>query len=486
MDKSAAGGLSVIVVGASGDLARRKIIPALFALYCQELIPRPFRLMGFARTPMTDEAFRGLIGEHLTCRYVPGERCADRMAEFLGCCHYQDGRYDSADSILNLYQALRAREGAGSANRLFYLAVPPAVFLEVARAIGDAGLVECGGGEGWSRVVIEKPFGRDRVTSDDLVEKMGRVFREDQTFRIDHYLGKEIVQNLMVLRFANLFFEPVWNRMFIDRVTISWSEEQGIGSRAGYFDGYGILRDVMQNHLLQILALMAMEEPSHYNAHAIRDEKVRLLQCIPPLALEDVVIGQYGATERNGRTWPGYRQEPQVPRDSRTPTYAAVRLKIQNRRWEGVPFLLTAGKAMASRSNEIRVRFRPVPRNIFCGPDGACLEPNELVIRIQPDEGLVLRIMNKVPGLGMELGATDLNLRYAAAFPAQIPDAYERLLLDVIEGDRSLFIRADELAAAWDIFTPVLRELETRGVEPEPYAVGSAGPEGPALARLFR
>lgn len=474
--------LSIVIIGASGDLARRKIVPALFALYCQDLIPKPFRVFGFARTPMSHEAFRQMIGEHLTCRYVPNSRCEDRMAEFLGCCFYQDGRYDSSESVLDLYRLMREQEGPVRVNRMFYLAVPPVVFLDVARALGNAGLVECGGREGWSRMVIEKPFGRDRISSDVLVEEMGKVFREDQTFRIDHYLGKEVVQNLMVLRFANLFFEPVWNRMFIERVSIDWSEEQGIGSRSGYFDRYGIIRDVMQNHLLQILALMAMDEPTRYEAHAIRDEKVRLLRSIPPLTLRDVVIGQYTATERNGRTLPGYRQEADVPAESRTPTYAVARLKIQNRRWEGVPFVMTAGKALADRNNEIRVRFRAVPRNIFCGPDGTCLAPNELVIRIQPDEGLVLRLMNKVPGLVMDLAPTELNLRYAAAFPAQIPDAYECLLLDVIQGDRSLFIRSDELAAAWDIFTPVLRELEQRRVEPLPYAIGSRGPEASGLS----
>jgi len=469
--------LSIVIIGASGDLARRKIIPALFALYCQNLIPDSFRIFGFARTAMTHEAFRQMAREHLTCRYVPNSRCEDRMAEFLGRCFYQNGQYDSADSILDLYRALQAEEGPGRVNRMFYLAVPPTVFLDVARAIGNAGLVECGGGEGWSRVVIEKPVGRDRATSDILVEEMGKVFREEQTYRIDHYLGKEIVQNLMVLRFANLFFEPVWNRAFIERVSISWAENQGIGSRGGYFDGYGIIRDVMQNHLLQILALMAMDAPAQYTAHAVGDEKVRLLRSIPPLTPEDVVMGQYVATEREGRTLAGYRQEAQVPPDSRTPTYAAVRLKIQNRRWEGVPFVMTAGKALAGWSNEIRVRFRAVSRNIFCGPNGTCLEPNELVIRIQPDEGLVLRLMNKVPGLAMELAPTELNLHYAAAFSVQIPDAYECLLLDVLKGDRSLFIRADELAAAWDIFTPVLHTLEELKVEPLPYAIGSEGPE---------
>lgn len=474
--------LSIIVIGASGDLAQKKILPALFALHAQGLIPEPYRIFGFARTPMTHAEFRLKTAEHLTCRYVPHSSCHERMDEFLGRCYYQAGRYDSPDGFLDLYSLMTEQERQPFANRLYYMAIPPAVFLDVAHALGNAGLVSCGAEPGWSRLVIEKPFGHDRASSDTLVAEMTRVFQEEQTFRIDHYLGKEVVQNLMVLRFANLIFEPLWNRLFIDHVQINWAEEQGIEGRGGYFDRYGIIRDVMQNHLLQIMALFAMEEPAAMNAHAIRDEKVRLLRSVAPLTRADLVIGQYDAGSWKGLGYKGYRQEAQVPPDSRTPTFALARLQVRNRRWEGVPFLIRAGKAMGIRQNEVRVSFREIPRNMFAGTTGtsALPAPNELVVRIQPDEGVVLKIVNKVPGLGMQLASTELNLNYAATFSGVIPDAYETLLLDVLRGDRSLFIRADELAAAWDIFTPVLHEIEHTPVEPDLYPVGSPGPASAA------
>lgn len=469
------GGLSVIVIGASGDLARRKILPALFSLYCQKLLPEPFAVYGFARTRMTDQAFRELAAQNLTCRYAPGEACADRMNEFLGRCHYVAGRYDDDGAFLDLFDRMRTT-GAYPGNALFYLAVPPSVFVDVARAIGAAGLVRCTPESPWSRAVIEKPFGRDRASSDRLTAELATVFTEDQTYRIDHYLGKEIIQNLMVLRFANLVFEPIWNRRHIERVWIDWREDLSLEGRAGYFDGYGIIRDVMQNHLIQILALVAMERPAHASARDVRDEKVRVLRCVPPVGLDRLVVGQYVGAERPGGARKGYREEPGVPAGSRTSTFAAASLRIENERWRGVPFIIRAGKGLNARENEVRIQFRDVPGNIF-GQGGRGLPPNELVIRIQPDEGIYLGVVNKVPGLDMTLERSDLNLRYQSAFKRLIPDAYECLLLDVIEGDKSLFIRADELEAAWDIFTPALAQIERDGVEPEPYPFGSTGPE---------
>jgi glucose-6-phosphate 1-dehydrogenase len=476
--------LSIVIIGASGDLARRKIVPALFALYCQDLLPERFAILGFARTPMSHAEFRQRITEFLTCRYAPGARCADRMERFLARCHYAAGRYESAESYLDLYTLLKEVEGGAEANRLFYMAIPPNVFLDAARAVGSAGLVACDARRGWSRVVIEKPFGRDRESSDRLVDGMAGVFTEEQTFRIDHYLGKEVVQNLMVLRFANLVFEPLWNNLHVQSVTITWKETLGVEGRGGYFDQYGILRDVVQNHLLQILALLAMEEPFAMDSHSVRNEKVRLLQSIPPLRVEDLVIGQYGPGQVEGRSHRGYAEEDSVPPGSRTPTYAAAVLQVRNRRWNGVPFLIEAGKALDRRINEIRIRFRDVPRNLF--GSGTRLPENELVIRIQPDEAIHLRILNKVPGLQMNVGTTDLNLTYSAAFGGQIPDAYECLLLDVLLGDRSLFIREDELARAWDIFTPVLHQIESERRAPELYPFGSTGPAGAtALAARY-
>ncbi len=464
--------LGIIIVGASGDLAQRKIVPALFALYCQGFLPRDFHVYGLARTPMTHEEFRARLMMHLTCRYVPGESCAARMAEFLGRCYYSAGQYGSVDAYLDLFQMMRGIEGRQAVDRIFYMAVPPSIFMQVARALGDSGLVACGSRKEWSRVVIEKPFGRDRASSDQLVQEMGKVFTEEFTYRIDHYLGKEIVQNLMVLRFANLVFEPIWNREFVDSIHITWKEPVGVGLRGGYFDSFGILRDVMQNHLLQILALLAMEKPGDYSSAAVRDAKVSLLRCIPPPALDEVCVGQYAASPKG----PAYKGEPSVPCDSLTATYAAALLRIRNPRWDGVPVFLDAGKAMNERINEVRMRFKGVPGNIFGGQVGE-LPANELVIRIQPDEAITMKVMNKTPGLDLKLEKTELNLRYQTAFKEEIPDAYECLLLDVIEGDRNLFIRSDELAAAWDVFTPVLHELESRRIQPEAYPFGGGMPE---------
>lgn len=466
--------LGIVVVGASGDLAQTKVIPALFALYCQHFLPEDFHIYGLARTDMNHAAFRRKVAENLTCRYAPGESCSDRTEEFLQRCYYCQGQYSSSDSFLDLFELMREVEGASPINRIFYMAIPPAVFQDVAQALGDSGLVACDDSQGWSRLVVEKPFGRDRESSDRLVRDMQMVFTEEMTYRIDHYLGKEIVQNLMVLRFANLIFEPLWNKDCIESVRIQWAEPIGVGQRGGYFDGFGIIRDVMQNHLLQILALLAMERPVVYSSTAVRDAKVALLKAVAPVTLDQLVTGQYGASASGHQ--PAYVAALNVPLDSLTPTYAAAMLQIHNPRWEGVPFLVEAGKALDQKISEVRVRFRGIPSSLF-GETGAVLHPNELIIRIQPDESIVLRIMNKLPGLGLNLAPTELNLRYQSTFSTLIPEAYECLLLDVIKGDRSLFIRADELEAAWDVFTPVLHQLELQHIAPEMYPYGSAGPK---------
>jgi len=469
--------LCITVIGASGDLARKKIFPALFSLYCQNLLPADFHIFGFARSVMSDAGFRELIEGNLACRYVAGQTCADRMRDFLERCYYVSGQYDSRDAFLDLFMRQREVRPEGGVNRVFYMAIPPSVFLDVARALGGAGLVHCGMSRPWSRVVIEKPFGRDRESSDELVLEMGRVFREAQTFRIDHYLGKEVIQNLMVLRFANLVFEPVWNRTFVDNVQISWKEDLDVEGRGGYFDGFGIIRDVMQNHLLQILSLVAMEPCARLDAGHICNEKIRVLRCIRPLGLDALAVGQYTAAEWNGRLVKGYLEDDLVPANSITPTFAAALLRVENDRWRGVPFLVRAGKGLESRKTEIRIQFKAVAGAMFAGLNGAAV-PNALVIRVQPDEAIGMRILTKVPGMGMTLKETELDLRYQKAFDEIIPDAYESLLMDVIRGDKSLFIRKDELAAAWNIFTPALHELERRQERPEPYAFGSSGPAG--------
>ncbi len=477
--------LAVVVIGASGDLALKKIFPALFALYCQDLLPTTFHIVGFARSPMSHEEFRNRVEERLTCRYVPGEKCDERMQSFLSRCTYVSGNYDSPESFQQLHAELDKLDPGRMENRIFYMAIPPFLFLDVAHALRDAQLVSHGSDSNWSRVVIEKPFGSDRASSDALTESMCQVFNEAQTYRIDHYLGKEVIQNLLVLRFANLIFDPIWNRNHIKNVRITWTENLSLEGRAGYFDQYGIIRDVMQNHLLQMLSLVAMEQPVALNSTYVRDEKVKALRAVKPLTLDDLVVAQYTAGVSGGKQHFGYLEEKGTPPDSITSTYAAAVLQVNSRRWAGVPFLLRAGKGLDDSKTEIRIRFRSMPGNIFADAAKG-LPNNELVITVQPDAGLTLRIVNRVPGLGIRLDETKLDLRYASAFDGVIPDAYESLILDVVQGDKSLFIRADELEAAWDIFTPVLHELEAKRVKPETYPFGSHGPEAAnALAARF-
>lgn len=469
--------LAIIVVGASGHLARTKIYPALFALYCQHHLSETFQIFGFARSDMEDEAFRRSISEHLTCRYAPEEAsCALLMDQFLERCHYISGQYDVTEDLVRLRGVIHHDLG-GRVNVVAYLAVPPKVFAGVAHAFHGAGFVTTTEGGPWFRAVIEKPFGMDRESSDRLTHAMAGLISEEQIYRIDHYLGKEVIQNLLVLRFANLVFEPIWNRRYIESVHISWSENVGVEGRGGYYDEIGIIRDVMQNHLLQILSLIAMETPAGLDADRIRDEKVKVLRCIPAVVLEDLATGQYVGTRRGGLVIPGYREDPSVPADSLTATYAAVALHIENSRWDGVPFFMCAGKALSGKSTEIRIRFKRVPGRNFADPSHP-QDRNELVIRVQPDEAIYLTVLAKVPGMQLALKPTRLDLQYKSAFSELIPDAYESLILDVLEGDKSLFIRDDELAASWDIFTPVLREIEGRRLAPEPYEFGTSGPAG--------
>ncbi len=475
--------LSIAVFGASGDLAMKKIYPALFVLFAQGYLPHRFKIFGYARSALSQEEFRARVAEHLYCRSATAAQCNDLSAAFLASCEYLHGPYDSVESYQRLGAAMACFGADPAENRVFYMSIPPFLFLPVADTMHAAGLEQRPAGA-WSRVVLEKPFGSDRSSSDALTEHMAHVFSEEQTYRIDHYLGKEVIQNLMVLRFANLIFDPIWNRSCIHHVSISWMEDIGIEGRGGYFDQYGIIRDVMQNHLLQIMALVAMEEPIGLDAKHVRDEKVKVLSCVPALTFNDILVGQYTTGVYRGAVQRGYLEEEGVAQGSVTPTYAVAALRIRNRRWDGVPFLIRAGKGLNARLTEIRIRFREVPGNIFAR-NAEFLSPNELVIRVQPDAGISFSIVNKVPGLDITLADSELNLRYESAFQASIPDAYECLLLDVLQGDRSLFIRADELQAAWDIFTPVLHDLESCQIRPQGYAFGSAGPTSAvALAAL--
>uniref|UniRef100_A0A7C8ZRS6 Glucose-6-phosphate 1-dehydrogenase n=1 Tax=Opuntia streptacantha TaxID=393608 RepID=A0A7C8ZRS6_OPUST len=468
--------VSITVVGASGDLAKKKIFPALFALYYEDFLPKHFTIYGYARSKMTDEELRNMVSKTLTCRIDKRENCGEKMEEFLKRCFYHSGQYDSLENFAELDKKLCQHEAGRVANRLFYLSIPPNIFIDAVRCASSS----ASSTSGWTRVIVEKPFGRDSESSAALTRGLKQYLKEDQIFRIDHYLGKELVENLSVLRFSNLIFEPLWSRQYIRNVQLIFSEDFGTEGRGGYFDNYGIIRDIMQNHLLQILALFAMETPISLDAEDIRNEKVKVLRSMRPLKLSDVIIGQYKSHTRGGVTYPGYTDDKTVPKDSLTPTFAAAALFIDNARWDGVPFLMKAGKALHTRRAEIRVQFRHVPGNLYNRNFGTDLDQatNELVIRVQPDEAIYLKINNKVPGLGMRLDRSNLNLHYAARYSKEIPDAYERLLLDAIEGERRLFIRSDELDAAWALFTPLLKELEKKKVHPEYYPYGSRGPIG--------
>lgn len=465
--------LVIIVLGASGDLAKKKTFPAIFSLFYHDLLPVDFRLYGFARRDMSHEEFRDLILGTLSCRVIDGSKCAAKMDEFLPKCFFQKGNYKDEETFAVLDRVLGAEfESAHkTCNRLFYLAVPPSVFYDCSRCIDKAARAS----KGWNRVVVEKPFGRDAESYRELRSQLNSVLAEHETYRIDHFLAKVLIQNLMTLRFANAIFEPVWNRHYVKSVQIVFKENFGVEGRAGYFDQNGIIRDIMQNHLTQILALLAMEPPVSLHAEDIRDEKVKLLRAIRPLRAQDFVVGQYG--RRDSKT-PGYLEDDEVPKNSLTPTFAACVMHVNNARWEGVPFLMKAGKALDERKTEIRIQFKTAPGGLFAGT-ATGVENNELVIRVQPDEAIYLRIISKVPGLTSRMEEARLNLFYHHAWEESkdIPDAYERLILDVIQGEKALFIRDDELSVAWDIFSPALKELETDTFyKPVAYQYGSTGP----------
>ncbi|KAG6398706.1 hypothetical protein SASPL_140174 [Salvia splendens] len=468
--------VSITVVGASGDLAKKKIFPALFALYYEDCLPEHFTIFGYARSKMTDAELRDMVSRTLTCRIDKRENCGEKMEQFLQRCFYHSGQYDSQENFAELDKILKEHEAGRVSNRLFYLSIPPNIFVDAVKCASLSATASAG----WTRVIVEKPFGRDSESSAALTKSLKQYLTEDQIFRIDHYLGKELVENLSVLRFSNLIFEPLWSRQYIRNVQLIFSEDFGTEGRGGYFDHYGIMRDIMQNHLLQILALFAMETPVSLDAEDIRNEKVKVLRSMRPIRADDVILGQYKSHTKGGVSYPGYTDDKTVPKDSLTPTFAAAALFIDNARWDGVPFLMKAGKALHDKRAEIRVQFRNVPGNLYNRSSGTDIDQatNELVIRVQPDEAIYLKINNKVPGLGMRLDQSNLNLLYKARYSKEIPDAYERLLLDAVEGERRLFIRSDELDAAWALFTPVLKDLEENRKVPEYYPYGSRGPVG--------
>ncbi|GLV46699.1 Zwischenferment [Carabus blaptoides fortunei] len=455
------------IFGASGDLATKKIYPTLWWLYRDNLLPTRTLFYGYARSKIDVEK----IAEK--CRAYMNVRPQDEelYSKFWKRNYYFAGNYDSRQDFENFNTQLTHQETGSTANRIFYLALPPSIFEEVTIHIRNA----CIGQKGWTRIIVEKPFGRDAESSQKLSDHMASLFQESQLYRIDHYLGKEMVQNLMTLRFGNRIFSPTWNRENIACIQITFKEPFGTQGRGGYFDEFGIIRDVMQNHLLQILSLVAMEKPTSCHPDDIRNEKVKVLKGIKPLEESDVVLGQYvGNPDGEGDAKYGYLDDETVPKDSVTPTYAMAVLNIRNERWDGVPFILRCGKALNERKAEVRIQYHDVPGDIFEGK----LKRNELVIRVQPGEALYIKLMTKTPGMTFDMEETELDLTYGSRYKdVKMPDAYERLILDVFCGSQMHFVRSDELHEAWRIFTPLLHRIEKNKLKPISYRYGSRGPK---------
>ena len=442
---------SFVIFGASGDLTHRKLVPALYHLYRKGRLPKDTRIVGFARTEFTNDAWREDLAKAVA-RYVGKDFDPALWDKFSQNIYYHPGDIGKAEDFTALAKLLTEIEGSGNSTRLYYLATAPQFYGPAVEQLGRAGLADETGGQ--RRVIIEKPFGTDLASAKQLNSVVHAVFTEKQVYRIDHYLGKETVQNLLVLRFANTIFEPIWNRNYIDHVQITVAEEVDVGRRAGYYDSAGVLRDMFQNHLLQLVMITAMEAPVRFEADAVRNEKVKVLQAIRPLQGDDIhrdtLRGQYR----------GYSDAEGVRPGSHTATFAAIKLSIDNWRWQGVPFYLRSGKAMSCRTTQIVVQFRQPPHMLFPNGPKSTTDANRLVIQVQPAEGMQLEFETKVPDAGMRIRQTALDFSYCREFRGVIPEAYERLLLDALEGDASLFARADEVEAAWTICDPILAEWQ--------------------------
>ena len=471
---------AVVVFGATGDLTARKLMPALYNLSRERLLPSGFSVVGFARRDWSDEQFRAAMKEAVT-KYSREPIQEDIWDSFAHELHYVRSDFSEIEGYRRLADRLDKQDAAHGAagNRLFYLATPPHAYASIAQHLGEAGLVRGGRDGGWARLVVEKPFGHDLESARELDRHLGLVFRERQIFRIDHYLGKETVQNILVFRFGNGIFEPIWNRRYVDNVQVSVAETVGIEGRGSYYEEAGALRDMVQNHLLQLLALVAMEPVASFRGDAVRDEKAKVFDAIMPIESvdRDTVRGQYVAGAILGEQVPGYRQESGVAPDSRMETYAALRLRIENWRWADVPFYLRVGKRLPKRATEVAITFKTAPLQLFREMGGDNPTPNLLVLRIQPDEGISLRFGAKVPGTRSDVRPVNMDFRYGTSFGVGAPEAYERLLLDAMLGDSTLFTRWDSVEAAWELLTPVL-EAWAAGASPlQFYEAGSWGPD---------
>ncbi|HEY8601156.1 MAG TPA: glucose-6-phosphate dehydrogenase [Thermomicrobiales bacterium] len=477
---------TMVIFGVTGDLTHRKLMPQLYDLTVDTPLPAAFSIVGFARRDWDDDRFRSEMQGAV--KHALGEKVDDASWQgFAQRLSYVSANFDDLDGYHRLKESLEKLDGERGAggNRIFYLATPPSYYPIIINNLNASGLAQRAvpndGQEGWTRLVIEKPFGHDLDSAVALNNEIAGTFAESQVYRIDHYLGKETVQNLLVFRFGNGIFEPLWNRQYIDNVQITVSEAIGIEGRGEFYEEAGALRDIVQNHMFQVLSLIAMEPPSTINEKTVRDEKVQVLQAITPLRgasiASDVVRGQYGPGWVGGRVAPGYRSEKGVDPDSTVETYVAMKLRIDNWRWAGVPFYLRTGKRLPQRTTEIAVQFRTAPALLFAGTSTMPPEPNVLTLRIQPDAGITLRFAAKVPGAEMQIRSVNMDFFYGTAFTASGPDDYARLLLDCMRGDQTLFARRDEVEQAWALATPIL-DYWARHPRPEfpNYEAGTWGP----------
>ncbi len=471
---------AVVIFGASGDLTKRKLVPALYRLAQQHLIPAEFAIVGTARIEMSDEEFRGKMREAVA-EYSEEKTVDDAVWEsFAKGLFYVTGEFSEAETYRRVGAALeRADKERGTAgNRIFYMSTSPQFFGVIAEQLGAAGMAKPEG-KGWTRVIVEKPFGHDLESAKALNAELAEVFDESQVYRIDHYLGKETVQNLLVFRFANSIFEPLWNRQYIDHVQITNAEAIGVEGRGGYYDSAGVVRDMIQNHVFQVTSLIAMEPPASLSANSVRDEKYKAMRAVRMIPVERVdeyaVRGQYGAGFVLGDKVAGYREEEGVDPQSSTETFAALKLYFDNWRWAGVPFYIRSGKRLPKRVTEIAIQFKEVPHRLFTETD-APLEPNVLVIRIQPNEGITLRFGAKLPGQTTRIRWVNMDFRYGASFGVAPPEAYQRLLLDCMLGDSTLYARRDMAERGWEIVTPILEAWKQPAPNFPSYEAGTWGP----------
>ncbi len=471
----------LVIFGASGDLTHRKLIPALFSLFRRELMPGEFFILGCARTPMTDEEFQQKTRDSILKRF--GDVGAAEMDTFVGRCAYHAGDYQDSKTYDLLSERLKRLEQQfpTGGNRIFYLATPPSLYSPIANHLSSSGLTkELEEGSPYVHIVVEKPYGRDLESAMKLDRDLHHSLAERQIYRIDHYLGKETVQNILMFRFANAVFEPIWNRRYVDHIQITVAESIGVEHRAGYFEQAGLLRDMFQNHMLQMLTLVAMEPPTSFDADRVRDERVKLMRSIRPFPLEDIdrciIRGQYASSSVDGVAVPGYRHEPGIADDSQVETFIAAKVFIDNWRWQGVPIYMRAGKRLERKTSEIAVVFKRVPHSMFASLAPNMLSPNVLVMNVQPEEGIALTIQAKEPGAKLCMSSLTMDFRYHDIFGVELPDAYERLLLDCMLEDQTLFWRSDGIEASWSLVTPVLEKWEAEGCPLAFYESGSWGP----------